>query len=327
MNKNISIKDIAKKSNCSISTVSRYLNNHYVSSETKEIIKQVIEDLNYVPNANAQLMRKNDNVIFVISPSVTKPKSQLIIEGLTNLFKGEVFIFSAQGNYDPNHFKNTIINAMSRNPKYVVIFLPYEDRELINFINSINNIKLIILTSLSNISDKHTIIEIDDYSSFKELTEILIKQEKFDNIAFVNRSPNQYNVHMDLYNKRSKGFFDVIKKHPNIRAEIEFIEENTISCATSVIDKLYEKGFRNFICATHTIFRSCINNEKLVGCTFTDYGGINLSDSSNKYKYKIFVDKDRITNTIFNQMLLDQKPKKIKIIPSIIINKNNNGCF
>lgn len=324
MNKNISIKDIAKKSNCSVSTVSRYLNNHYVSSETKEIIKNVIENLNYVPNANAQLMRKNDNVIFVISPSVTKPKSQLIIEGLTNLFKGEVFIFSAQGNYDPNHFKNTIMNAISRNPKYLVIFLPYEDKELTSFINSINNISLIILTTLSNIDNRHTVIEIDDYSSFKELTEILIEKEKFNNIAFVNRSPNQYNVHMDLYNRRSKGFFDAIKKHPNIKAEIEFIEDNTIFHATNTINKLYEKGFRNFICGTHTIFRSCINNEKLVGCTFTDYGGINLSDSTNKYKYKIFVDKDKITDIIFKQMTVNSKPKKIKIIPSIIVNKNYN---
>ena len=54
------IKDVAKRANVSVATVSRVLNNTgYVNIETRQLVEQAIKDLGYVPNELARsLFRK-----------------------------------------------------------------------------------------------------------------------------------------------------------------------------------------------------------------------------------------------------------------------------
>ncbi len=52
------IKDVAKRANVSISTVSNALNGvSYVKEETKKRIEEAVLELNYVPNLNARLLK------------------------------------------------------------------------------------------------------------------------------------------------------------------------------------------------------------------------------------------------------------------------------
>lgn len=68
----MSIRDVAKKADVSIATVSRYLNRpESVSLKKRTIIQNVIDELGYVPNALVQGVIKNEiNVIGLIVPSV-----------------------------------------------------------------------------------------------------------------------------------------------------------------------------------------------------------------------------------------------------------------
>ena len=50
----MNINEIAKLAGVSRATVSRYLNDGYVSEEKKEIIKKVSEETGYQPSAQAQ---------------------------------------------------------------------------------------------------------------------------------------------------------------------------------------------------------------------------------------------------------------------------------
>jgi LacI family transcriptional regulator, sucrose operon repressor len=70
-----SIKDVAKYSNVSITTVSRVLNNRgYISKETKEKVVNAMEVLDYVPNEIARsLFRKKSNILGIIIPSIAHP--------------------------------------------------------------------------------------------------------------------------------------------------------------------------------------------------------------------------------------------------------------
>src|SRR5881392_3281645 len=55
MKKGVTIKDIALKLNMSVSTVSKALNNDLsISAATKERVKQLANDWNYVPNEAAR---------------------------------------------------------------------------------------------------------------------------------------------------------------------------------------------------------------------------------------------------------------------------------
>ncbi len=69
------IREIAKKANISIATVSRHLNGTgYVSEEAREKIQKVIDELNYTPNALARAMfTKNSKTIGLMVPNISNP--------------------------------------------------------------------------------------------------------------------------------------------------------------------------------------------------------------------------------------------------------------
>lgn len=52
----MNINEIARLAGVSRATVSRYLNNGYVSSEKKAVIRRVIEETGYQPSSQAQTL-------------------------------------------------------------------------------------------------------------------------------------------------------------------------------------------------------------------------------------------------------------------------------
>ncbi len=74
------IKDVARKANVSIATVSRYMNNpQIVSAKSREKIIRAIHDLEYVPNYVAKGMRMNQTQIV-----------GLIVPDINNVYYSEV---------------------------------------------------------------------------------------------------------------------------------------------------------------------------------------------------------------------------------------------
>lgn len=57
----MNINEIAKLAGVSRTTVSRYLNDGYVSEEKKEKIRKVIQETGYQPSAQAQMLRTKKN--------------------------------------------------------------------------------------------------------------------------------------------------------------------------------------------------------------------------------------------------------------------------
>lgn len=68
-------KDVAKKAGVTVTTVSRVINNRgYIAEETREKVYQVMDKLNYRPNAVARsLSKKKSNIFGVILPAVKHP--------------------------------------------------------------------------------------------------------------------------------------------------------------------------------------------------------------------------------------------------------------
>ncbi|USK34476.1 substrate-binding domain-containing protein [Bacillus sp. F19] len=83
---NYTIKDVAKKANVSIATVSRILNNQKGYSEkTKRKVLEAIEELDYHPNAIARgLINKKTSTIGVLFPALS---SMLVTELLAGIEK------------------------------------------------------------------------------------------------------------------------------------------------------------------------------------------------------------------------------------------------
>lgn len=82
------IKDVAKKAGVSVNTVSRYLNNRgYISDETRQKIKDAIEELNYIPNQVARNLFKNKtDLVGLVIPDIKHP----FFSTMTSHIEGEL---------------------------------------------------------------------------------------------------------------------------------------------------------------------------------------------------------------------------------------------
>lgn len=97
------IRDIAQLAGCSVTTVSRVLNNHpYVADEKREQILAIIEELDYIPNAQARdLSNGLSKNIGVLIPYANVPHYEKLISGILNAaFRADYRITLLPTNYD-----------------------------------------------------------------------------------------------------------------------------------------------------------------------------------------------------------------------------------
>ena len=78
------IKDVAKKANVSVATVSRVINNTgYVNEETRKLVEAAIKELEYIPNELARsLFKKQSKIIGLIVPHLSTYFFAELIEAL-----------------------------------------------------------------------------------------------------------------------------------------------------------------------------------------------------------------------------------------------------
>ena len=82
----MNINEIARLAGVSRATVSRYLNNGYVSSEKKEVIRKVIQETGYQPSSQAQTLRtKKTSLIGVILPKINSDTISREVEGISDI--------------------------------------------------------------------------------------------------------------------------------------------------------------------------------------------------------------------------------------------------
>lgn len=84
----MTINEIAALSGVSRATVSRYLNQGYVSEEKREKIRRVIEETGYVPMAQAQNLRsRKTKLIGIVIPKINSDTVSRMVAGVTEELK------------------------------------------------------------------------------------------------------------------------------------------------------------------------------------------------------------------------------------------------
>ncbi len=99
--KKITISDVAKAANVSVTTVSRYLNGNFakMSVETQTKIADVIQKLNYHPSASARRLRTHSSkIIGVIVGDISNVFSSLLFSGIYEVLQ-------------PQHYSVLLFNA------------------------------------------------------------------------------------------------------------------------------------------------------------------------------------------------------------------------
>ena len=98
----MNINKIAELAGVSRATVSRYLNQGYVSEEKKRRIRQVIEETGYKPSAQAQMLRtRQTKLVGVILPKISSSSISRMVAGISDIMKKEGYqIILANTNND-----------------------------------------------------------------------------------------------------------------------------------------------------------------------------------------------------------------------------------
>ncbi len=201
----MNIIEIAKLAGVSKSTVSRYLNDGYVSEEASEKIKEVIEQTGFVPRRQAQAMRsQKTNLIGIIVPKISTETAARVIEGITNELSQvgyEVLIgntnLSIEKEMDylrvfKNQVDGIIFMATQITPKHYELF---------------DQLKIPIVVMAQKVKDYPCVIH-DDYHAAKEAIHYLVSKGH-QSIGFIG--VGEYDVAVGI--ERKKGYIDALNEH------------------------------------------------------------------------------------------------------------------
>ncbi|MBG0762393.1 LacI family DNA-binding transcriptional regulator [Acholeplasma laidlawii] len=204
------IKDVAKKSNVSISTVSRVINKRgYVHEDTRLLIEQSIKDLGFVPNQLARsLTNRSSKIIAVIVPHIGP------------YFYGEL-LESIESQAQANGYKIMFFNVQDdpeRELEYIRFFEQYNIEGIIvasNFQNmsKLDEIKVPIITIDHILDENIPSITADSVTAGELAAKKLIKGGSKHLAVF--RGPSFLMTTIE----RTLGFNKILKEH-NLHADV-----------------------------------------------------------------------------------------------------------
>lgn len=119
----MTIKEIAAQAGVAISTVSRYLNDGYVSEEKRKIIAKVIAENDYKRNETAANMRGSSKEIVVIVQRVSSSTTSRFLEGVIQACEALNYVPTIQVvNFNVELQEKYIKAAVKRNVFGVIIY-------------------------------------------------------------------------------------------------------------------------------------------------------------------------------------------------------------
>jgi LacI family transcriptional regulator len=181
------IKDIAKKIDVSVATVSRVINNRSgYSLETEKKVLKAIDKLGYCPNALARgLVGKKIKTIGVLMPSVSSMVASKILKGIEDAAHNRnysVIICNTD-----NSGKRTINYLRVLREKQIdgiIVVSEILTDEYINVIKKME-VQVTLVSTIAKESNNFTYIKVDDIKAAYQTTEYLINKGH-KNIAMIS---------------------------------------------------------------------------------------------------------------------------------------------
>lgn len=173
--KKVTIKDVAKQANVSISTVSRVINNSKpVSDEVKERVKEVIKELGYKPNPIARsLVMKKTNLIGVIVPDIAAFFIGEVLNAIEQIAKIYEYDIILCNSYGEKSQEMKYFNLLKNKHVEGIVFMTYKiDQEHKEFISN-SDIPVALINRFSEDLDTLS-VSIDHKAAAFEMTEHLI---------------------------------------------------------------------------------------------------------------------------------------------------------
>lgn len=188
----VTIKDVAKLANVSISTVSRVINNSKpVSREARQRVLDAIEELGYKPNQVARsLVTRRSNLIGVIITDIGNSYVAEMVRGVEEvgrMYKYDIVLSSSYGN--PNTEKKFAQLLMSKQVEGIILVSEKPNWDVIEEIEGYK-IPFVYLNRYYDSLDKPT-VSVDNYEAAFEMTKYLLSLGHKNILYVTNNEDNE----------------------------------------------------------------------------------------------------------------------------------------
>ena len=259
----MTINTIAKMAGVSPATVSRYLNQGYVSEEKKERIRIVIEQTGYTPSPSAQMLRTGKNhLIGVIVPRINSEPVAEMVEGITRIMtqSGYQILLANTGNQVEKELE--FLKIFRNNNVDGVIFMgTLMSKRHLTLMRSYQK-PIVLLAQQEEVVPS---VYFDDYQAAYLATEILLKRNCHE-IAYIGVTLKDLAVGRD----RRIGFTDAMTQYHYTPDESRMVETQfDMEDGYEAAQVLLERGvsFDGIFCATAEIafgVMSCLRQNHII---------------------------------------------------------------
>ncbi len=180
------IRDVARRANVSITTVSRTLNTpDLVEKETAKRVWAAVEDLHYYPNTQARsLVSGRSRILGLIVSDITNPFfPELVASFEDSALKHGFDVLVTSSNYDPQRMANSVRRMIERKVEGIAIMTSEMEDHLTGQLSS-RNVPLVFL-DVGSASETISNIVVDYAGGIQQAVEHLIALGH-ERIAFVS---------------------------------------------------------------------------------------------------------------------------------------------
>ncbi len=170
----MTITEIAKMAGVSVSAVSRYLNDGYISAEKRKKIKAVIDRTGYKPSKQAQILRtKKSKVIGVILPKISSESIARVADGISSVLSGAGYQMLLASTENQPKREIEYLNLFKNNPVDGILFsasvFDKAHREALKRLE-------IPVVIISQKFEGFACVYHDDYGAAKAMAEIMLRK-------------------------------------------------------------------------------------------------------------------------------------------------------
>lgn len=233
------IKEIAKRLNVSISTVSRALHDHPgIGLRTKMRVQQIATELNYVPNQAAISFKQGKTkTIGVILPNFSEDFFSMAITAIEDMAQNNGYTVLTGQSLDNVEREKTYVATMQKHrvdgvlvslSKNTTDFTPFEQLMA-------SGIPVVFFDRIPESLDAYK-VSCDLSKATGQLVDLLVAQ-KHTRIGFINGPES-----MASFKEREDGFIESVKKHKLNEKDISVVstdmsKEQTASAIQQLLDK------------------------------------------------------------------------------------------
>lgn len=262
------IKEIARKLNISVSTVSRALHDHpSIGLRTRTAVKNMASEMNYEPNQRAIFFKKGKTfTIGIVLPNLAEQFFSSAINGIEQVTMANNYIALVGQSHDELETERKIVETMKNHRVDGILASISKNTTNIDHFRQMKqyDIPVVFFDRVPDVPDINS-VRCNLYDSSVEAVEFLINKGH-KHIGYIQGPPT-----LTIKNERLKGFRDAHKKH-KLPVDENLVVHTDLSTASTqeAFDKLMGQ-----------------KNKPTAVLTFNDYVALDTIRYAREQKLKI----------------------------------------